>query len=142
MAPMRLPVVAVINTSPDLTDMLRLVLEQHGFVAVSVLTYQIRDGVIDLNAFLTLHKPDVVIYDIGLPYASNWQLLCHLRESSPLGKLPVIVTTTNERQVRPLTADTPVHEIVGKPYDLNVLVELIRGALAGRPPGTQQKRQT
>jgi DNA-binding response OmpR family regulator len=138
---MRAPVVAVINTSPDLTDMLRLVLEQHGFVAVSVLTYQIRDGAIDLNAFLALHRPDVVIYDIGLPYGPNWQLLCHLRESSPLGKLPVIVTTTNERQVRPLAADTPVHEIVGKPYDLNILIGLIRRALADRSRDRQQERQ-
>ena len=38
------PVVAVINTSPDIVDMLRVTLEHAGYVVVTALTYDIREA--------------------------------------------------------------------------------------------------
>ena len=42
-------VVAVINTSTDVTDMLRTAFEFGGFITVTALTTQIRDGEIDVT---------------------------------------------------------------------------------------------
>lgn len=123
------PAVLIVNTSPDTTDMLRLAFEQAGFVAMVLHTFDVRDGHVDLGGFLRLHQPDVVIYDIGIPYEANWRLFCHVRESEHLKNRPIVVTTTNVRHVQPLAGEEPVHEIVGKPYDLKKLIEITRAAL-------------
>jgi CheY-like chemotaxis protein len=125
----RPPVVAIFNTSPDTVDVLRMTFEYEGFVAVSAFTFEIREGDVDLEAFLDLHRPDVVIYDIGVPYHANWQLFLHLRQRRPMQGIPVVITTTNAAQVRPLAGGEPVHEIVGKPYDLRQLISLVRQAV-------------
>lgn len=103
--------------------------EYEGFVAVSAFTFDIRDGDVDLDAFLGLHTPDVVIYDVAVPYHANWQLFLHLRQRPPLKGLPVIITTTNAAHLRPLSGSEPVHEVVGKPYDLQQLITIVRQAV-------------
>jgi CheY-like chemotaxis protein len=125
----RPPVVAIFNTSPDTVDLLRMAFEYEGFVAVSAFTFDIRDGDVDLDAFLELHTPDVVIYDVAVPYHANWQLFLHLRQRPPLKGLPVIITTTNAAHLRPLSGSEPVHEVVGKPYDLQQLITIVRQAV-------------
>lgn len=48
--PNRLPVVATINSTPDVVDMLRLAFETEGFVVLSTYTHMIRDGEVDIEA--------------------------------------------------------------------------------------------
>jgi CheY-like chemotaxis protein len=127
-----LPVVAVFNTSPDVVDMLRLALELEGFVVVSGMTFDIRDGHLDLEAFIKTHQPDVIVYDIALPYEQNWKLCRHVRARPVVADIPFVLTSTNAARVRPLTADEPVHEIVGKPYDLTELARTLRQAVSPR----------
>ena len=67
-------VAAVFNTSPDLVDLVRRAFEPAGIVTVSVLTHQIREGAIDLEAFIRQHDPRVIVYDIAPPYDANWAL--------------------------------------------------------------------
>jgi hypothetical protein len=43
-----------------------------------------------------------------------------------------VVTTTNAEQVRAFAGAEPLHEIVGKPYDLDEVVNAVRAALASR----------
>jgi CheY-like chemotaxis protein len=126
----RPPVVAIFNTSPDKVDVPRIAFEYEGFVAVSAFTFEIREGEIDLAAFFALHRPDVVVYDIVVPYHANWQLFMHLRRQPPMQGVPVVITTSNAAQVRPLTSGEAVHEIVGKPYDLQQLIALVRQAVS------------
>jgi DNA-binding response OmpR family regulator len=124
----RLPTVAIINTSTDTIDMLRMFFEQAGFVVVSTSTILLRDGEVDLRAFLSSHKPDVLLYDISLPYDVNWRLFCHIRESMNI-KVPTVITTTNVKHVQPLAGDVYIHEIVGKPYDLDKLLEIVKSTI-------------
>ena len=109
--------------------------ELEGFVVVSAMTFEIRDGQVNLDSFLGVHRPDVVVYDIALPYHANWQLFCHVRQVAPLENIPIVITTTNKAQVQPFAGDEPVHEIVGKPYDLKRLVEIIRQSIANADGG-------
>ncbi|HWI20141.1 MAG TPA: hypothetical protein VNT81_20450 [Vicinamibacterales bacterium] len=124
-------VVAVFNTSPDTVDMLRFILEYEGFVVVSAFTYELRDGNVDLEAFCRQHTPDVVLYDIALPYEANWRLFLHIRNAESLRSARFVLTTTNERHVRALAGpEVELIEIVGKPYDLDLVVQRVRKAAA------------
>jgi len=123
-------VVAVMNTSEDTTDLLRVAFEQAGFVVVTVFTTAIRDGRIDLEAFMRQHQPKVVVYDVAIPYEQNWRLFEHLRGSPAARGVRFVVTTTNVAQVRKASGtQEPLHEIVGKPYDLELLVQAVKRAL-------------
>jgi DNA-binding NtrC family response regulator len=128
------PVALVINTSPDIVDMLRVALERAGIVVVSTLTHLIRDGDLDLERFVQQHEPGVVVYDIAPPYDANSQLFEHLRRMPVMNGRQFVITSTNARQVeRLVAASTPVYEVVGKPYDIDQIVMATREALKAKP---------
>lgn len=126
-------VVAVINTSPDTVELLSHALEPAGFVVVSAYTHEIRAGGFDIEAFLRVHQPKVVVYDLAPPYDRNWRLLQHLRTGA-LGAIRIVLTSTNARESQALAGrDEQIYEIIGKPYDLDKIVQAVREAARARP---------
>src|SRR5690242_312667 len=93
------PVVAVFNTSKDTTDLLRVVIERAGYVVITAFTNALRDGEIDLEAFMRQHRPEVVVYDIAIPYEENWRLFQHIRDSPACAGVRFVLTTTNVGQL-------------------------------------------
>jgi hypothetical protein len=73
----------------------------------------------------------VVIFDVAPPYDENSAFLQRLRMDGPLLGVPIIITTTNERILRAWvkTADVPIHEIIGRPFDLEALTGSVVKAL-------------
>ena len=127
-------VVAVINTSPDTIELLRLTLQPAGIVVVSAFTYEIRDGKVDLTAFMAAHRPQVIIYDVAPPYDANWLFLQHLRGHPSVQDVRWVITSTNPLHVEKLAdKDEQVHEVVGKPYDLDKIATATKEALRSRP---------
>ena len=128
------PVVAVINSTPDVIDMLRLALEAAGIAMVSSYTHEIRDGKLDVESFMRLHDPKVIIYDIAPPYANNWLLFQHIASRPIMKDRQFVLTTTNKTHVEKMAASVklPIFEIVGLPYDLNQLIEEVRQAMRAR----------
>jgi len=126
-------VAAVFNTSPDLIDLVRRAFEPAGIVTVSLLTYQIREGAIDLEAFIRQHNPRVIVYDVAPPYDANWALFQHISRMDVMRGREYIVTSANSKHVETLSAGQPVYEIVGKPYDLDRLVHAVKEASRARP---------
>ena len=127
------PVVAVFNTSPDTVQLLRFFFEQAGLVVVSAFTYEIRDGEVDLEQFMRLHRPQAIVYDIAPPYDANWALFQHISRMDVMRGRQFVVTSVNAKQVDVLSAGQPVYEIVGKPYDLDRLVHAVKEASRARP---------
>lgn len=127
-------VVAVFNTSPDVVDLLRRALEPAGLVTVSALTHQIREGLVNVEAFLKQHDPRVIVYDIAAPYDANWNLFQHLCRLDAMRRRDVVLTSMNAAQVEKLVGrDLRVYEIVGKPYDLDQIVRAVKEASRARP---------
>ena len=128
----RPPVIALINSTPDVVEMLRVALEQAGFVVVSTFTHLIRTGEVDLESLVEQHQPQAIVYDVAPPYASNWNLFLHVSQLPGLKERTFVITSTNPARLRELaqTEDYEISEIVEKPYLLSQLIETIRSATA------------
>jgi DNA-binding response OmpR family regulator len=128
------PVVAVFNTSEDTTDLVRFVLERAGYVVVTAFTNHLRDNKVDLEGIMRQHRPQVIVYDIAIPYEENWRLFQHISHSPACEGVRFVVTTTNAAQVAKIAGtDQHLHEIVGKPYDLDQVVRAVKDAIYERP---------
>lgn len=125
----RPPVVALINSSPDVVDMIRITMEHEGIVLVSAMTHEVRDGEVDIETFVRQHQPAVILYDIAPPYDANWLLFQHISNMPALRDRRFIITTTNEKHVRGLAGHQELYEIVGKPYDLARLSDAVKAML-------------
>lgn len=127
-------VVAIINSTADIVDMLRIAMEQAGLVAVSALTPEIREGYIDLEQFVKQHEPKVIVYDIAPPYEPNWNLFQHVAKMPVMQGRQFVITTTNARHVERLASPQEhIHEVVGKSEDLGRIVQAVKEALRVRP---------
>ena len=127
-------VVAIINSTTDIVDMLRIAMEQAGLVVVSALTPQIRDGHVDLEQLMKLHDPKVIAYDIAPPYEANWNLFQHVAALPIMKGRQFVITSTNARHVERLAAPQDhIYEVVGKTEDLGRIVQAVKEALRVRP---------
>ena len=72
------------------------------------------------------HKPAAAIFDIAPPYDRSWLFVQHLLSTTPLSRVPAVFTTTNEQHVREAAGLVDVLEIVGKPYDLDLLLDKVQ----------------
>jgi CheY-like chemotaxis protein len=128
-AGVRKPVVAVVNSNDDLVSALQHALETDGFNIVTAHVQGIQDGTLDFAVFLEEHDPAVVIYDIALPYDSNWKFLSMIRQL-PQAQRPFVVTTVNKRALDARVGPTDTIEIQGgHTDDVEPTMEAVRKAV-------------
>jgi DNA-binding NtrC family response regulator len=132
--------VAVLNSSDDVVELLRVVLQQAGHRVVTAHLPDIKRGDIDLAQFVRQHDPLVIVYDIPVPYEQNWTFFKLVREAPAMQGRAFVLTTTHKVNLERLVGPTDAIEIVGKPFDLNRVVEAVNRAAArtrgrdGEPP--------
>jgi DNA-binding NarL/FixJ family response regulator len=128
----RLPVVAVVNTNPDLVELLKARIEAAGFVVLVMHIAEIRGG-LDVEAVLAQHDPQVIVYDVVAPFERNWRLLQHLRETVFQNRR-FVLTTPNEAALRRLIGrDESVYEVIEEGGDIDTIVQAVREAARARP---------
>jgi DNA-binding NtrC family response regulator len=126
------PLVACLEASEEVADLLATYLRRRGFAVVTYITAA-HVPPVPVHTFLTKLQPAVCLYTLAPPYRENWQTLQTLRAARP--ELPFVLTTTNTQALRQAVgarACAP-HELFGKPFDLEQIVAALRRALAGRP---------
>lgn len=129
---MSLPIVAVVNTNPDVVEMMKARIEAAGFVVLVIHVAEIRAG-LDIGAVLAQHDPKVIVYDVVAPYERNWRFLQHLRETV-LNERQFVLTSPNERALRQLVGrDEQVYEILNDGADIDAIVQAVREASRARP---------
>jgi CheY-like chemotaxis protein len=127
----KLPVVAVVNTNPDLVELLKARIEAAGFVVLVIHLAEIRAG-LDVGAILKQHDPEVVVFDVVIPYERNWRFLQHLRETSFHGRR-FVLTTPNAGALRQLVGrDDKIYEILDDTDDIDTVVQAVREASRAR----------
>ncbi|HKW92544.1 MAG TPA: hypothetical protein VJX92_11630 [Methylomirabilota bacterium] len=123
------PIVAVFNSSNDTVEMLRTILEAQGFHTIAGHISELKKGELDFISFIEHHRPAVIVYDVSLPYDTNWNFLKLVRSARPVQACRFILTTTNKPALDQLVGETEAIEIIGKPYDLDRVVAAVRSAL-------------
>ena len=126
-----LPVVAVINTNPDLVELLKVRIEAAGFVVLVMHIAEIRAG-LDLTAVLQQHDPQVVVFDVVAPFDRNWRFLQHLRQTA-LSHRRFVLTTPNAVALSRLVGkDEKIYEVLDD-GDVGAIVQAVREASRARP---------
>jgi hypothetical protein len=126
------PVVAVVNTNPDLVELLKAEIEKAGFVVLLIHLNDIRLG-LDVGAVLTQHDPQVIVYDVIFPYERNWRFLQHLRETIFKGRKFVLTTPNGDGIRRLVGKDERVYEVLDDTSDMDAIVQAVREAARSRP---------
>jgi CheY-like chemotaxis protein len=85
-------------------------------------------------------RPDVILFDLSIPYAQNWQCFKYLSETGLFGSAPVILTTTNRRAVDEIVGPTDAFEVLGTPHDLWHLQELVEWRVTTKRAGATPTR--
>ncbi len=128
----KLPVAAVINTNPDLVELLKSRIEAAGFVVLTMHLAEIRAGLV-LRGVLEAHQPSVIVFDVVMPYDRNWRFLQHLRETTLKG-YRFVLTSPNAAALRKIVGrDEQIYEILDDSGDIDAIVQAVREAARARP---------
>ncbi|MGZ3421070.1 MAG: response regulator [Polyangiales bacterium] len=121
------PRVLVVDDDDDIRTLVASVLEEEGF---SVATAQ--DG-LDALAEVERRMPDVILLDMKMPRMDG-QAFARAFHARFDGGAKIIVFTAAEN-ARGRAADVGADAVVGKPFDIDVLVKAVREQGAARALG-------
>ncbi|HEX9774215.1 MAG TPA: response regulator [Actinomycetota bacterium] len=116
--------VLVVEDEPDISMMLRVMLEMRGFEVTAAGSGEEALTSIEDN------MPSVLLLDLRLPGIDGWEVIDRLRDRDLLASLPVIVVSAHAspgRQEQALAAGC--YAYLTKPFRAQELVELLEGAL-------------
>jgi CheY-like chemotaxis protein len=135
--------VAIFNASDDTVEMLKVLLSERGCRAIAGRVDDVKSGELDFIAYLETHRPDAIIWDIAPPYDRNWNFFKLLRLVGPLENCSIVLTTTHKHHLDSLAGEqTGAIEIVGKPYDLGVIVDTVLSGIAAAKPASSPQPQS
>jgi len=127
-------VVAIVNTNPDLVRLLRVALEQAGFVVLVMHIEELRRGSTDLDVMLGQHDPKVVVYDVAPPYEHNWRFFEHLRTATGFRGRQFVLTSVNKRLLKNVVKmHEDIYEVDGEGQDIVAVVRGVKEASRARP---------
>jgi DNA-binding response OmpR family regulator len=129
------PKVALINSNDDILEALSLYLTEAGFITIKGHVHEFKTGQKDIVEFFNRHQPDAALYDVAPPYEENWNYFNLIKSLKEASGCPFILTTTNKDILERFAGPTNTIEIVGKPFDLQVVVSTIKKAVE-----SQQKK--
>ncbi len=123
------PLVAIIEADEGVVALLELLLRAEGFRTVRATAEEIATGPARLTAFLEAHRPQVVLYDIALPYDGSWRAFQQVYGVAADQGQRFVLLTTHARWLAQRIDAVGAPDVIEKPFDVNALVQAVRRAL-------------
>jgi CheY-like chemotaxis protein len=123
--------IVIFNDGPDLIATMTRWLQIQGHRAWSAQLSTMRNAHTAAAEFIGHNRADVVVFDVGIPYACNWDFGQVLQLLPGADDVPFVFTTTNKFQLELLVGRTTAYQITGTAENLDGLTALIHSA-AGR----------
>ncbi|MGB0127362.1 MAG: Hpt domain-containing protein [Rhodocyclaceae bacterium] len=125
-AEVRKPTVMVVDDSLTVRKITGRLLEREGYAVITA-----KDGV-DALEQLEESVPDVMLVDIEMPRMDGFDLSRNVRGDARLKHIPIIVITSRlAEKHRNYAKEIGVNHYLGKPYQEDELLPLIRACIAG-----------
>ncbi|NJD26092.1 MAG: response regulator [Betaproteobacteria bacterium] len=122
-----MPTVMVVDDSLTVRKITSRMLTREGFQVVLA-----KDGVDALEQLLDV-TPDVILSDIEMPRMDGFDFVRNVRADSRLAKIPVImITSRTAEKHRTYAIEIGASAYLGKPYDEDQLLGLIRGFVTAK----------
>jgi len=122
--------VGILNSTEDVVDMLRALLGDEGYATSVAYIPDLKRGRQDVGAWLESLAPTAIIYDIPPPYEENWAFFQAVRQRPAARQHRFVITTTNLRVLESIAGPVHAVEFVGKPFDLEEILDQVTLALA------------
>jgi DNA-binding response OmpR family regulator len=120
--------IAVIDDDPAFAEVLEELLAEEGY------TPQVfQAGMPDLPAVRTF-RPDAIVLDIRMcSPQGGWEILAALQQDALFSATPIIICSADIRQPQDHAAswESRGYRTLGKPFDLDVLLGLLREVVGG-----------
>lgn len=130
----------VLNSHADTIELLADWFGAQGAVVHHARSLELCRNLEEARSLLTTVRPDVVLFDLAVPYDLNWRCFQRLVDARIFGSVPIVLTTANRRALDQLVGPTDAFEIIGTPHDLWRLQDLIEWRLAHRPAATSSRQ--
>jgi len=76
----------------------------------------------------------VIVYDVSFPFRKHWQMLQYLRSLPALRNVPVVVTTSEPRELFRATGCTSAIEVFTRPDDVSEFRHALQKAIEAVAP--------
>jgi two-component system, chemotaxis family, chemotaxis protein CheY len=118
----RTPSVLVVDDDPDILEALAEILEAEGF--------EIRRAKNGREALDKLEPelPNLILLDLMMPVMDGWEFAHRLRERDDNARQVPIIVLSADRNVGPKAREIGAIGHLAKPFELNDLLEMVRGA--------------
>lgn len=124
--------VLIIEDEPQMRKFIRASLTSHGYRVIEA------EGATEATRMMTIHTPELLLLDLGLPDGDGIELTKRLREWT---RVPIVVLSARGREDDKVVAlDAGADDYLTKPFGVNELLARMRVALrhaqnSGSEPG-------
>lgn len=112
------------SRQPSVAYFLKGVLDCAGFVTIVA-----SSSPEDLEAAVERIRPDAIVYDVSFPFIENWRQLQELQGRPSIGTIPVVITTSEARELFRQVGVSSAIEIFRRPDDVSEIRDAIIGAI-------------
>jgi two-component SAPR family response regulator len=117
--------ILIINSNIELIQAFEEWVSYKGCLTHSLQIYDLKTGRVDLKKELRKFNPDIILYDVSIPYKENFDFFKKITEFDEAKDCKFILTTTNKRALDAIVGKTKALEVLGKPFDLDEVEKLI-----------------